>query len=54
MALTATATRKLQIAVEGTLGMRKAVVVTAPPCKANIMYVVGTFTSTGINLGFSF
>ena len=45
MALTATATRQLQVAVEGILGMKKAVVVMTPPCKANIMYAVGTFTS---------
>lgn len=45
MALTATATRKLLIAVEGILGMKKPVVVSVPPCKANISYAVGTFTS---------
>lgn len=45
MALTATATRKLQVAVESILGMHKPVLVTVPPCKENIMYGVGSFTS---------
>jgi ATP-dependent DNA helicase RecQ len=45
MALTATATRSLQVPVECTLGMKKAVVVMVPPCKPNIMYAVGTFKS---------
>ncbi len=45
MALTATATRKLQKCVEGILGMVDPVIVTTPPCKANIMYGRGTYKS---------
>lgn len=45
MALTATATRKLQKSVESILGMSRPIIVTVPPCKANIMYGVGTFKS---------
>ena len=45
MALTATATRKLQFSIEGILGMKKAVLVMISPCKPNIMYVVGNFIS---------
>ena len=45
MALTATATRKLQFSIEGILGMKKAVLVMISPCKPNIMYVIGNFIS---------
>ena len=43
MALTATATRKLQKCIEDILGMNKPALITISPCKANIMYGVGKF-----------
>lgn len=45
MALTATATRKLLKCVEGTLGMSEPVIISISPCKANIMYALGTYKS---------
>ena len=47
MALTATATRKLQVAVEHILGMKRPALVSVSLCKANIMYGVGSFSSIG-------
>ena len=43
MALTATATRKLQSCIEDILGMNKPALVTITPCKANIMYGIGKY-----------
>ena len=43
MALTTTATRLLQKSIDDILGMRDAIIVTVPPCKANLMYGVGLF-----------
>ena len=45
MALTATATRKLQVSVESILGMKNPASVIIVPCKPNIMYAVGIFKS---------
>ena len=45
MALTAIATSVLRTEVTRILGMRDELVVSMSPCKANIMYAVGTFTS---------
>lgn len=42
MALTATAT---QVAVETILGMKKPIVIVMQPCKANLKFGVGSFTS---------
>ena len=45
MALTATATKSVQSSVACTLGMEKPVVVALSPCKANIVYNVGRYTT---------
>ena len=45
MALTATATSVLRTEVTRMLGMRDELVVAMSPCKANIMYAVGMFTT---------
>ena len=45
MALTATATKSLRLSVSCTLGMENPVVITLSPCKENIRYHVGTFTT---------
>ena len=45
MALTATATTKLQVSVESILGMKNPASVIIVPCKPNIMYAVGIFKS---------
>ncbi len=45
MALTATATSKLRAEVARTLGMTDELVVSVSPCKANIMYAIGAFTT---------
>lgn len=45
MALTATATKSFQAAVIATLGMEKPVVIAISPCKANITFNIGTYTT---------
>ena len=45
MALTATATRKLQVSVESILRMKNPASVIIVPCKPNIMYAVGIYKS---------
>ena len=45
MALTATATKQLRIEVAQMIGMKNELVVSISPCKANIMYSVGSFTT---------
>ena len=45
MALTATATRALQHNVAEILGMWNPVTVAVSPCKVNIIYAVGTYTT---------
>lgn len=45
MALTATATKSLRSSVTCTLGMENPVVIAISPCKANLTYNVGTYTT---------
>ena len=45
MALTATATKTLQLQVAVILGMQNPVIVAVSPCKPNIMYAVSIFNS---------
>ena len=45
VALTSTATRKLQVSVESILGMKNPASVIIVPCKPNIMYAVSIFKS---------
>ena len=45
MALTATATKSVQSSVACTLGMDKPVTIALSPCKVNLVYNVGRFTS---------
>ena len=45
MALTATATKSLRASVTSTLGMENPVVIAISPCKANLTYNVGTYTT---------
>lgn len=45
MALTATATKSVQSSVAHTLGMIKPVVVALSPCKSNLIYNVGKYTT---------
>ena len=45
LALTATATRALQVKVAALLGMHTPIVIAVSPCKANIMYAVSTCSS---------
>ena len=45
MALTATATKMVQTYVANTLGMEKPIVIALSPCKANLIYNIGLFTS---------
>ena len=45
MALTATATNAVRCSVTRTLGMDKPVVVALSPCKANLVYNVGKYTT---------
>lgn len=45
MALTAIATKSLRLSVSCTLGMENPVVIALSPCKENIRYHVGTFTT---------
>ena len=45
MALTATATKSVQSSVACTLGMENPVVIALSPCKANIVYNVGRYTT---------
>ena len=42
---TATATRQLRIAVSAILGMQHPEVIAVSPCKPNLVYGVGTYTS---------
>lgn len=50
MALTATATSYVRLSVSKTLGMKEPVVISAPPCLANVTYIVNDFTSIEDNL----
>ena len=45
MALTATATKKLQLKVSTILGMQNPKVIAVSPCKRNLMYAVTSFKS---------
>ena len=45
MALTATATESLRASVIDMLGMTRPVVISLSPCKKNLIYRVGKFTS---------
>ncbi len=45
MALTATATKSVRCSVTCTLGMDKPVIVALSPCKANLVYNVGKYTT---------
>ena len=45
MALTATATKSVRLSVSRTIGMINPAVFAQSPCKRNIMYAVGTFTT---------
>lgn len=45
MALTATATKQVRITVSRRLGLRSPAIIVAPPCRPNVTYTVGTFTS---------
>lgn len=48
MALTATATKTVQVQVSKILGMHKPVVFAVPPCKKNIVYVLRRYDSIEI------
>ena len=45
MALTATATKMVQTRVANKLGMEKPIVIALSPCKMNLIYNIGSFTS---------
>ena len=45
MALTATATRSLQLELTDKIGMKQPVAIVLPPCKPNLMYKVMSFQS---------
>ena len=45
MVLTATATKSVQSAVACTLGMDKPIVIALSPCKVNLVYNMGRYTS---------
>ena len=45
MALTATATKTVQTYVANILGMEKPIVIALSPCKENLIYNIGSFTS---------
>ena len=45
LALTATATKEVRLKVSSTLGLVRPVVVALSPCKKNLMYSVGAFTT---------
>ena len=45
LAMTATATRTIRLSVSRTLGLNKPFVIARSPCKRNLLYSVGTFSS---------
>ena len=51
MALTATATKPVRLAVINTLGMKKTHVVAFSPVKKNLMYAVSTFENVEDSFG---
>ena len=51
MALTATASNSLRRQVMQTLGMRNASVISIPPNKNNIKYIVGQFETLDVSFG---
>jgi len=45
LALTATATKEVRLNISRTLGLVRPVVIALSPCKKNLLYSVGTFTT---------